>query len=145
MTALIQRIQADSLAARKARETDRASFLTTLLSEASMAGKNAGNRLSTDEETIAVCAKFDKNIAELLKARPGDEAALREREWLSAYLPQKLDEAALSALIGAILADLGLAKPTGKDTGAIMGELKKRAPGQFDGAMASKLLKALSA
>jgi len=44
---LINKIKSDSLEARKARQTDTATLLTTLYSEASMIGKNLGNREST--------------------------------------------------------------------------------------------------
>ena len=61
---LIQDIKSASLVARKARETKKAESLITLYSEASMIGKNDGNRESTDAETIAVIKKFIKNIDE---------------------------------------------------------------------------------
>jgi uncharacterized protein YqeY len=145
MTTIIQRLKADSLDARKARDAAKSAFLTTLLSEASMPGKNDGNRESSDSEALAVCAKFDKNIAELLGARPGEPTALAERAWLASYLPTKLDESQLHDLIAAIAKDLGLEKIGPKDMGSIMAGLKSRAPGQYDGAMASRLIKALSA
>lgn len=53
MTAtLLNRIRKDSLAARKAREGDKASFLITLRAEASRPGKDDGN--------------FDKGLASTL-------------------------------------------------------------------------------
>lgn len=145
MPTLIQRLKADSLDARKAREAAKSSFMTTLLSEASMPGKNDGNRESTDEEALAVCAKFDKNIAELLSVRPTDATALAERAWLASYLPTKLNQEALSALIVDVARELGLATIGPRDMGGIMAGLKKRAPGQYDGAIASALVKSLAA
>ena len=61
---LIEKIKEDSLRARKDRNTWKANLLTTLYAEASMIGKNKGNRVSTDEETTAVITKFLKNAQE---------------------------------------------------------------------------------
>jgi hypothetical protein len=58
---LIQTIKADQVQARKARSAS-ASILTTLIGEAEMIGKNAGDRESTDEEVIAIIKKFIKNL-----------------------------------------------------------------------------------
>ena len=49
---LINQIKSDALEARKARQTNTATLLTTLYSEASMVGKNDGNRESTDAEVL---------------------------------------------------------------------------------------------
>ena len=51
---LINQIKSDALIARKARKIDTATLLTTLYSEASMIGKNLGNRESTDQEVLQV-------------------------------------------------------------------------------------------
>ena len=50
----LQEIKAAQLTARKERNTFKASLLTTLIGEAEMVGKSAGNRPSTDEEVLQV-------------------------------------------------------------------------------------------
>ena len=65
---LIERIKEDNLAARKNRDQVRATLLTTLFSEAVSVGKNAGNRETTDAETLAVIKKFIKGIDDTLSA-----------------------------------------------------------------------------
>lgn len=141
---LLEKLQAASLEARKAQNTIAASLLTTLYSEAARVGKDQGNRVPTDEEVVAVVKKFSKNIDETLAALPEADArvaALRiEKELLAAYLPQQLDEAGLSALVAELVGALADKSP--KQMGVVMAGLKARAGGQYDGAMASRLVKA---
>lgn len=61
-----------------------------------------------------------------------------EKAILEAYLPSQMDAAALAAAIRSIAADLG-----GTQIGPIMAELRKRHAGQFDGKLASELIKKL--
>lgn len=69
---LIERIKADQLTARKTNDKVASGALSALLSEASMVGKNAGNRASNDEEVVATIKKFIKN-AELTSAALDDK------------------------------------------------------------------------
>lgn len=64
---LIQQIKDKQIAARKSGDS-LASLYTTLLGEASIIGKNAGNRETTDVEVVAVVKKFIKNIDETVQA-----------------------------------------------------------------------------
>ncbi len=141
---LLEKLQAASLEARKAQNTVAASLLTTLYSEAARVGKDQGNRVSTDEEVVAVVKKFSKNIDETLAALPEADARVAtlrvEKELLSAYLPQQLDEAGLRALVDELVGALADKSP--KQMGVVMAGLKARAGGQYDGAMASRLVKA---
>lgn len=141
---LLEKLQAASLEARKAQNAVAAGLLTTLYSEAARVGKDQGNRVSTDDEVVAVVKKFSKNIDETLAALPESDArvaALRvEKELLAAYLPQQLDEAGLSALVAELVGALADKSP--KQMGVVMAGLKARAGGQYDGAMASRLVKA---
>ena len=141
---LLEKLQAASLEARKAQNAIAAGLLTTLYSEAARVGKDQGNRVSTDNEVVAVVKKFGKNIDETLAALPETDArvaALRvEKELLAAYLPQQLDEAGLSALVAELVGALADKSP--KQMGVVMAGLKVRAGGQYDGAMASRLVKA---
>jgi hypothetical protein len=61
-----------------------------------------------------------------------------EKAILEAYLPTQLDAAALEEVIRRIAADLGTTQ-----IGPLMAELRKRHAGQFDGKLASELIKKL--
>ena len=64
--------------------------------------------------------------------------AAEEKAILEAYLPAQMDAAALEAAVRAIAAELG-----GNQIGPIMAELRKRHAGQFDGKLASEIVKKL--
>ena len=58
---------------------------------------------------------------------------------LEAYLPAQLGPAELEAAVRAIAAELGTTQ-----IGPVMAELRKRHAGQFDGKLASELIKKLA-
>lgn len=151
MTSLLQRIQQDSLAARKAAhaapdaevkalESNRASSLITLYAEAARKGKDDGNRESTDDEVVGVVKKFIDNATDTLKAI-GDKApaqrALVEAEiaLYKGYMPAQADPATVKAAIEDIVA--GLAEKSPKSMGVVMGQLNARFGAAFDKAAAS--------
>lgn len=145
---LLQTILADSLTARRARDTPRATLLTTLYSECAMVGKNDGNRDTTDEEVIKVIRKFVKGIDESLAvtgAREDDASkaaadVLRmEKTVLDGYLPKTASEADVEAVVRETVA--GLADKSPKAMGAVMKVLKDRFGATLDGQMASAVTK----
>jgi hypothetical protein len=62
-----------------------------------------------------------------------------EKAILDAYLPAQLDAAALEAAVRGIAAELGTTQ-----IGPVMAELRKRHAGQFDGKLASELIRKLA-
>lgn len=149
MSSLLSTIRTDQLAARKEHNAPATALLTTLLSEASMPGKNAG-RESTEAEVAAVIKKFLNGVDETLKAiGPGNEhfvddrvAILSyERDLLNKYLPKQLTEAELRVIITDFIDILGDSSP--KAMGKIMGMIKNQYAGTYDGTLASKILKEL--
>lgn len=152
---LLTQIKADQLQARKDRNADKASLLTTLIGEASIIGKNDGGRETNDQEVINVVKKFIKNNNEVLNAlQPGqaDVAIAQhtaENVILSAYLPKQLTEDQLTDVIKSIRAELINERilagqppvANAKDMGKVMGLLKTRFEGAYDGTMASRLTK----
>jgi len=143
---LLQQIKKDQLHARKAKNTSVAKSLTTLIGEAEMVGKNDGNRESTDAEVIAVITKFVKNIKDLMSVcsqRLGATfiAAQAEVDLLSTYLPTQMSEDELRAAIQAHLVQLEDISP--RMMGQVMKWLKENHAGQYDGGMASKIVKEL--
>jgi hypothetical protein len=146
---LIHEIKAAQVRARITR-SDTVAILTTLLGEAEMIGKNAGNRETTDEEVIAIAKKFIKNIDETInairKVEMTDEkaAALRmafaERGVVEMYLPKQMTVEQLRDVIQKIITGM---KMLGADPnmGLVMKELKGNFDGQYDGKAASTITK----
>jgi uncharacterized protein len=138
---LIQQIKQDQLYARKAKDVLRANALTTLIGEAEMVGKNA-NREVTDLEVQATLKKFVDNIESTIKAlNPGDHRIpdlLSELEIYEKYRPTQMDATELESAISLIKNEIN-AGP--KDMGKIMGALKAKFAGQYDGKLANELVK----
>ena len=88
---LIARIKTASIELRKAKHP-LATLSTTLIGEAEMVGKNAGNREVTDSEVQALVKKFIKGINETLAVidESGHADFLREKAWLEGWLPKQL-------------------------------------------------------
>lgn len=136
---LLAKIKADQLDARKNKLTEKASLLTTLIGEATMVGKNDGNRETTDVEVIAIIKKFVNNIQECLKVAAADKQAQFQTELnvLNEYLPKQMSdddikrEAELAIVNGA------------KNIGAIMNHFKNNFAGTYDGKVVSNVAKQL--
>lgn len=135
MTTLLNQIQAMQLEARKARQTDKATLLTTLYAEAVAVGKNDGNRESTEQETLAVVQKFLKNNLEFQNVanEPKRIELQKEEAILRQFMPQMLSEAEMVAVVDAI-------KATTPNMGAIMKYFKEEYAGQYDGKVLSKIV-----
>lgn len=142
---LMQKIRVLQLEARKAGKATPSALYTTLLGEAAKIGKDDGNRDTTDAEVTALVKKFVKNIDETIAAisrNNGDASRQQvERQLLEALLPTQLTEEELTAHITAIVAGL---QSTGVDNpkmGDVMKVLKQRFDGQYDGKLASTIIK----
>lgn len=135
---LMNRIRADQLDARKAKDANRIGLLTALIGEAGMVGKNAGNRESTDDEVTAVIRKFMKNANETLGVVQGDRADSIRNEIaiLESYLPTQLSPDSLRDIIKTFLAS-----NSGAKMGDVMKHLKESHAGLYDGKMASQIAK----
>lgn len=143
---LFEQIKQDQLVARKDRDALRALLLTTLIGEATAIGKNDGNRDVTDAEVVALMKKFDKGIVESIAALRDvsnvDASAdryvnlLKEQSILQHYMPQQMDEHLLTMAVRMIVNEVG------SNMGQVMATLKTRYAGQYDGKMASAIVKA---
>lgn len=143
MSELIAAIQRETLAARKAADKIKASLLVTLGAEIAKVGKDAGNRATTEDEAVKVIKKFLTNVEDSL-AVIKDEAranALRaEKEILQSFMPAQVSPEALKVAIADIVAQLP--EKSLKAMGAVMGKLKAQFGANYDGALASQLVKA---
>lgn len=143
---ILEKIKADQLQARKDKDKLKASLLTTLIGEAAMVGKNKGNRDSTDVEVVAVIKKFINNANETITILTPEKqnlaayaTTLAEIRILNEYLPQQLTADGLTEVINYIITEINAS--TIKDMGKVMKILKERYDGQYDGALASSLIK----
>lgn len=139
---LLQQVKSDQIAARKSRDTLKATLLTTLIGEAEGDSKRTGEEI-TDSKIIGLVQKFIKGANDTLKVvgYVGDVAVQSNAELhiLNGYLPQQLTETQLIEIVTAIKAEISA---TPKDMGKVMGLLKSRHEGQYDGKIASAVVKA---
>lgn len=119
------------------------SLLVTLFAEATRVGKDKRNGATTDEECVAVVRKFIANAVEtrqLLVDRGQDVSNQdQELELLNAYMPQQLDQDQLKVIVLELINKQNLQGP--RAMGQIMAALKANYNGQYDGRMASDLVK----
>lgn len=145
---LFAQIKADQLTARKAKETIKATLLTTLIGELTAIGKNDGNREVTDADVVKLVKKFLDGVNDTIKLLPAvtdlDGGAVRlfnlkaECAILESYMPQQMDEYVLTIAVRSIINEIGV----GANMGQVMSALKAKHAGTYDGGMASKVVKA---
>jgi hypothetical protein len=126
---LLQRIKADRLTARKAKDTIRATLLTTLVGEAETALKG---KQAAKFDMLKLVKKFQDNCKETLDVKY-TEAVRAEIWYLEGYLPEQLTEGEIKDII--------LYEVNAKTMGTFMGHMNKNYKGCFDGALANKLFK----
>ncbi len=137
-------LQRDLTAAMKAREMERVYVLRGLLA----AIKNAKvdkQVVELPEVEIAALVRKEVNkrveAAEFAEKSGRDELVAHNRSEqgiLESYLPAQMDAARLETVIREVAAELG-----GTAIGPIMAKLKERYPGQYDGKLASELVRKL--
>lgn len=140
---LLNEIKKNQLSARKAKASTDVSLLTTLIGDVEAVGKNAGREV-TDTDVVAVVKKFIKGAEETIAVatKHNDDqrlgTAVYELAILRGYLPQQLAEDQLTAIVGHYLADAPGAK-----LGDVLKRLKTEYAGQYDGALATTVVKKL--
>lgn len=135
MSALLQRIKDDQVAARKAGDKFEATILTTVLGEAGP----SGTQEVTDQDVESTVVKFIKNIEGVIgftHSADVQEKMRTEVEILERYLPPQLTEDELRVII------LNYIKYHGCDTvGGVMKMLKQEYDKRYDGKTASQIAK----
>lgn len=135
------RIRSDALAARKA-QARTASVLVTLMGEIDTKTKSfSPSRPITEAEVVALVRKLLKNIDETAGHLAGNnpealDKLRAERAALEVYLPAQMSEADIADFAKARIAE-------GADLGAVMNALKTERAGQYDGRMASGIVRGL--
>ena len=144
---IVNQLKQDQLQARKDRDTNLATFLTTVFAEVVSVGKNDGNRETTDQETIAVLKKYIKR-AEEMKTILEDrglligveiKAANFEIKVINHYLPKQLSEDDLNVVIAQIIEAREFSSM--QDMGKTMQALKAMYEGTYDGATAVDIVR----
>ena len=145
---LEKRIQADMVAAMKAKEAVKLSSLSAIKA-AIMLAKTAEGATGevTAQEIVKIIQKLVKQRKESAQqytdaGRPElAENEVAEMEAMEVYLPKQLSEAEVEAELVKIIAELGASQPS--EMGKGMGVATKRLAGLADGRVISTLVKKL--
>ena len=145
-----KQIQADMMAAMKAKETVRLASLRAIKAAIMLAKTAEGSTGEIDDAGIV------KIIQKLVKQRKESaqqyndagrpelaENELAEAVCMEVYLPKQLSEAEVEARLAEIIAEVGASKPS--DMGKVMGVATKRLAGLADGRLISTVVKKLLA
>lgn len=146
-TPTLDRLTADLTAAMKARDADRTSVLRQVIGEVRAETRTgAVQRELTEDEVLGVLAREVKKRRESAQiyadANAPERAATEtaEADAIETYLPPRLSDDELAALVTAVVADLGAS--TMRDMGAVMKEATSRAGLAADGKKLSTLVRA---
>ena len=141
MTApLKEKLQADLIEARKAREKLRTLVLSTTLSDLRNReielGEEADDSVALSVLTSAV--KRRKEASEQMRSAGRDDLADREAseaEILSGYLPEALSEEEVRGMVRELMSE------GAREMGPLMGRLMPRLKGRFDGKEANRIVR----
>jgi uncharacterized protein YqeY len=144
---LEQRIMTDLKAAMKAK--DQAALRTIrAIKSAILLKKTDGTGSELDEageiKLIQKLAKQRQDSLDIYVKQGREDLAATEREELEVlknYLPEQLDEAALTEVVQKIIAETGANSM--KDMGRVMGMASKQLAGKADGKAISQVVKSL--
>ncbi|MBK7944005.1 MAG: GatB/YqeY domain-containing protein [Flavobacteriales bacterium] len=145
---LKDRIDSDIKAAMLAREKDKLNALRAIKSAILLELTKEGGGGELDEAVgMRILQKLHKQRAEsaAIYHQQGRADLAQEEEVqakvIEAYLPARMDAAALEAAVIALIGELGANGM--KDMGRVMGEANKRLAGQADGSAIAGLVKKL--
>ena len=144
---LEQRIEQDLKTALLAGDKSKVTTLRGLKSVLLYAKVAAGTRDEglSDEIVISILSKEAKKrqeSADLYKQGGSQERAdaeLAEKALIETYLPAQLDEAELSKIVEAVIADTGASGMA--DMGRVIGAVREKTQGAADGAVIARLVK----
>lgn len=148
MTTLLERLQADTKDAMKARDADRVQSLRMFVNAVQNEAKSKLRDLE-DPEVVAVLQREKKRRIEAAEAFEaaghGDRAATEraQAELLDAYLPEQLEARQLDDLVRSAITEVGAEGPAdmGKVMQAVMPKVAGRADGKVVSAAVSRALR----
>ena len=144
----IDTVRAAMMQAMKDKNKPRKEALSLLLS--ALKNKAIDKRADlTEEEENAIVLREIKQCQESIDTANGREAIIEENtlrmKVYQEFAPQMMDEAAIAEVIRALLAELGIDRPTPQQKGMIMKNLMPRVKGKADGALVQQVLSAMMA
>ncbi len=147
---LEKQIQADMVAAMKAKETVKLASLRAIKAAIMLAKTAEGATGEVDDTAIVKIiqklVKQRKESAQQYNDAGRPELAdneLAEASFMEVYLPKQLSEAEVEEQLKAIIAEVGASKPS--DMGKVMGVATKKLAGLAEGRVISTLVKKLLA
>lgn len=141
---LMDRLQQDMVQAVKARDSARVGVIRYVRSEA----KNREielRRALEDDDVVDVLSRIAKKHHEAIEQfEMGGRADLVERERtqlsiVEQYLPERLSDSELDALVADVIAEVGASGP--KDIGQVMKTLMPKVRGRADGRAVNDLVR----
>lgn len=139
MSKTLTEIRTAFLVARKERNADVSSFLSTIIGEIEAGAKMIdGEKVVVEESVIAILKSFEKKNTEFAnvmieKALAVPEKVLHERDLILSFLPKQLEDGEIHMIL--------LRSGAEKNMGALMKYLKENYAGRYDGKQASRLVK----
>ena len=143
ITMLVNEIKNMLDKARKEKNKE-ASFLSMLYSEVAMVGKNNGNRETTNDEALKILQKTKHTTQEVIQTaiKTGRTDVVNKSEHelkiIESFLPVEKTREELDSIIESFLQETDRSK---KAMGIVMKKLKENFAGQYDGKVASEILK----
>jgi uncharacterized protein YqeY len=140
---VLEQLQSDVKDAMRARDTELTTALRLLVNAIQQESKSKLRDLD-DTEEIAVLSRERKQAvesAEGFESGGADEraaAARKQVELIDRYLPAQLSADEVEAIVDAAIADTGAASP--KDMGKVMGAVRPKTAGRYDGKALSQLV-----
>jgi uncharacterized protein YqeY len=141
---LLASLQERTKQALKAGNKEEVGALRMLVSELQRAAKDGGVPLDAEGE-IKVLRREHKKREEAAEAyrKAGRDEQLRHEEYeaslIEEYLPRRLDDAQLAALVDQVIAETGATSP--KDVGKVMSAVMAKGGSQVDGTRVSALVR----
>lgn len=144
-----QELKAELTDALKSRDTARSNVIRAITTEVQKKKSEPGFTGEVDDALyLEVMASFAKKMDKARReyegyGEKGAEQAAKlafEVEYVSKWLPTKLDEAATRELVEQVVADLGVAGDPSA-TGRVMGALMKAHKDELDGALVNQVVR----
>ncbi|MCP8857162.1 GatB/YqeY domain-containing protein [Latilactobacillus fuchuensis] len=141
---LLEQLNSDLKTAMKAKDKLRLTVIRSLKSALTNAQISAGQDLSSDEELSVLSSQLKQRKESLQEFENGDRADLADQTKaeiviVTAYLPEQLDEAAVTAIVDEAMKATGA---TGKaDFGKVMQYVMPKVKGRADGALVNQVVK----
>jgi uncharacterized protein YqeY len=142
---LEEKIYKDYIEAFKARNKDKADFLSFVRAELKNLAISSKKDKLEDNETLSVLQKLKKRLEEAKEAAAKGakvdfiEKTEKEIAVLGDYLPKALSEAELTSIINEVVTSLGATSI--KDMGRVMKEVLSKVGAQADSKTVSDLVK----